>query len=237
MAKANGSYDRESGTKALHLVSVSEHHRFSASESADKSNEITAIPALLSCLTWQVVLSHSMRWGLKKVLLIRFIPQVQIIFSVLNQIIPRCFNRWNSGFSKCRRMPLPTPREHTTESGHHRHTHRLDTLGGLFAAPIKQTRGQDCKVLSSWNGLVGYGTKPPTKCSSTSAVCRIAPNCRCHSPALGIENGLHWILDVTFGEDACRVRSPCTPQSGTASLCRQCAQSSRLKQTKPQAEV
>jgi predicted transposase YbfD/YdcC len=29
----------------------------------------------------------------------------------------------------------------------------------------------------------------------------------------GIENGLHWSLDVTFGEDACRVRSLHTPHN------------------------
>jgi len=166
-----------------------------------------------SCLTWQVVLSLD-AMGTQKVLLIRFIPQVQIIFSVLNQIIPRCFNRWNSGFSKCRRMAPYPPREHTTESGHHRiDTRTVWTLSvDSFAAPIK-TRGQDCKVLSSWNGLVGYGTKPPTKCSSSAVCRRIAQNCRCHSPALGIENGLHWILDVTFGEDACRVRSLHAPHN------------------------
>jgi len=146
-------------------------------------------PHFWSCLTWQVVLSHLMRWGLKKVLLIRFIPQ-QIIFSVLNQIIPRCFNRWNSGFSKCRRMALPTPREHTTESGHHRiDTRTVWTLGGLVCCPIKQTRGQDCIVIVErtrrlWN-------KTTHEVQFYSAVCRIAPNCRCHSPALGIENGLH----------------------------------------------
>jgi len=195
-------------------------------------------PHFWSCLTWQVVLSHSMRWGLKKVLLIRFIPQVQIIFSVLIKSSHAVSTGGTVVSANAGGWLLPTPRTHTTESGHHRiDTRTVWTLSvDSFAAPIKQTRGQDC-VLSSWNGLVG--TKPPTKCSSTSAVCRrIAPNCRCHSPALGIENGLHWILDVTFGEDACTVRSPCTPQSGTVtSLCRQCAQSSRLKQTKPQAEV
>jgi predicted transposase YbfD/YdcC len=29
----------------------------------------------------------------------------------------------------------------------------------------------------------------------------------------GIENQLHWVLDVTFGEDACRIRSGDAPQN------------------------
>lgn len=48
-----GSYDRESGTKALHLVSAwATEHRLVLAQSKvqDKSNEITAIPALLELL-------------------------------------------------------------------------------------------------------------------------------------------------------------------------------------------
>lgn len=39
----------------------------------------------------------------------------------------------------------------------------------------------------------------------------------------GIENSLHWTLDVTFGEDDCRVRSLHAPHNlaMSASLCRQ----------------
>jgi predicted transposase YbfD/YdcC len=39
---------------------------------------------------------------------------------------------------------------------------------------------------------------------------RIAPAIRQH---WGIENSLHWTLDVTFGEDACRVRSLHAPHN------------------------
>jgi len=41
--------------------------------------------------------------------------------------------------------------------------------------PSKQTRGQDCKVLSSWNGLVGYGTKPPTSAVLPQQFAAVAP--------------------------------------------------------------
>ena len=29
----------------------------------------------------------------------------------------------------------------------------------------------------------------------------------------GVENGLHWTLDLTFSEDACRVRTSHAPQN------------------------
>jgi len=208
--------------------------RFSASVQ-DKSNEITAIPALLSCLTWQVVLSHRCD-GDSKVLLIRFIPQVQIIFSVLNQIIPRCFNRWNSGFSKCRRMAPYPPHVNTPLS--------LDITASTHA-PFGHSRWTAALYQAdAWAGLQychrGTDSSVMEQNHPRSAVLSAVPP---HSPKLPLFASIGGkrtalILDVTFGEDACRVRSPCTPQSGTVtSLCRQCAQSSRLKQTKPQAEV
>jgi len=39
---------------------------------------------------------------------------------------------------------------------------------------------------------------------------RIAHAIRAH---WGIENQLHWVLDVTFGEDACRIRSGHGPEN------------------------
>ena len=51
-----GSYDRQSGSKALHFVSAwaSEHRLVLAQTKVqDKSNEITAIPALLELLNIQ----------------------------------------------------------------------------------------------------------------------------------------------------------------------------------------
>jgi len=162
--------------QSLHLVSAwaSEHRLVLAQAKVqDKSNEITAIPT--SGVAWPGRLYCLDAMGTKKYCSSDS-PQVQIIFSVLNQIIPRCFNRWNSGFSKCRRMapypPVNTPLSLDITAS----THAPFGLGGLVCCPLSSRRGQDCKVLSSWNGLVGYGTKPPTKCSSTSAVCRrIAP--------------------------------------------------------------
>jgi len=54
------------------------------------------------------------------------------------------------------------PREHTTESGHHRiDTRTVWTLSVDSFAALYQADAWAANV-SSWNGLVGYGTKPPT---------------------------------------------------------------------------
>jgi len=107
----------------------------------DKSNEITAIPALL-LLDLAGCIVTSMRWGLKSIAHQIHTAGADYILS-LKSNHPTLFQQVEQWFQQMQADgSLPTPREHTTESGHHRiDTHRLDTLGGLFAAPIKQTCG------------------------------------------------------------------------------------------------
>ena len=67
-----GSYDRESKLKALHTVSAwaSEHRLILGQTKVScKSNEITAIPALLKLWTYPAVLLPLMQWVHKNQLL------------------------------------------------------------------------------------------------------------------------------------------------------------------------
>jgi len=200
--------------------------RFSASES-DKSNEITAIPALLELLDL-AGLSHLDAMGTQKSIAHQIHTAGADYILSLKSNHPTLFQQVEQ-WSKCRRMAPYPPHVNTPLSlditastrtvWHSRWTRLLPSQAdaGRTAVIVERTR-------RLWN--------KPTKCSSTSAVCRIG---RCLPASIGDWKRTALILDVTFGEDACRVRSPCTPQSGTVtSLCRQCAQSSRLKQTKPQ---
>jgi len=83
--------------------------RFSASESADKSNEITAIPALLELLDLSCIVTLDLRWGLKKSIAHQIHTAGADYILSLKSNHPRCFNRWNSGFSKCGRMASYPP--------------------------------------------------------------------------------------------------------------------------------
>jgi len=206
----------------LHLVSAwaSEHRLVLAQAKVqDKSNEITAIPALLELLDLAGC-SHTRCDGDSKILLIS-LPQVQIIFSVLNQIIPRCFNRWNSGFSKCRRMAPYPPHVNTPLSlDITASTRTVWTLSVDSFAPLSSRRG----LLHCHRGTdSSVMEQNHPRCSSTSAVCRQKPQ----TAAIRQHWGLQWILDVTVKMP---VGSPCTHVAPSM-------QSSRLKQTKPQAEV
>jgi len=124
--------------------------------------------------------------GTQKVLLIRFIPQVQIIFSVLNQIIPRCFNRWNSGFSKCRRMAPYPPHVNTPLSLDITASTHAPTLGGLVCCPYQA---------DAWAGLQychrGTDSSVMEQNHPRSAVLSSLPP---HSPKIAAAIRQHWGL-------------------------------------------
>lgn len=106
---------------------------------------------------------------------------------------------------------VPTCYNETVEKGHGRiETRRYRILGldGITAA-------------SDWKGLAAIGLAETSiesgdKTSSElryyllsfSDVCRFAEAVRGH---WGVENSLHWVLDVTFSEDDCRVRTDHAP--------------------------
>ncbi len=112
---------------------------------------------------------------------------------------------------------LPTPTQHTLEAGHHRtEIRKVWTLSLNQFSSLHQA--------GDWAGLQTIVVVERTRrlwnqntheiqfyLSSLSAASpRIAAAIRQH---WGIENSLHWTLDVTFAEDDCRVRSLQSPHN------------------------
>jgi len=85
-----------------------------------------------------------MRWGLKSIAHQIHTAGADYILS-LKSNHPTLFQQVEQWFQQMQADGSPTPREHTTESGHHRiDTRTVWTLSvDSFAASIKQTRGQD----------------------------------------------------------------------------------------------
>lgn len=119
-----GSYDRQTGKQALHLVSAwATEHRLVLAQTKvqDKSNEITAIPALLELLdiTGCIVTLDAM--GTQKTIAQQIYTAKADYILSLKANHPTLFQDVDTWFETARAAAtLPTPTEHTLEAGHHR---------------------------------------------------------------------------------------------------------------------
>lgn len=184
----------------------------------DKSNEITAIPALLELLNIKGCIVTLDAMGTQKSLAAQ-IQQAQADYILcLKANHPTLFQQVEDFFKTVRAEGnLPMPSEHTTEAGHHRTEIRkvwtlsLDQLPPLYQA--EEWVGLQTIVLVERTRYLWNQTTHEIQFYLSSLPAdspRIAAAIRQH---WGIENSLHWTLDVTFGEDNCRVRSLHAPHN------------------------
>jgi len=143
----------------------------------DKSNEITAIPALLELLDVKGCIVTLMPWAPKTIAAQIQRAQADYILC-LKANHPTLFQQIDTWFETARAEgTLPIPSEHTAEAGHHRtEIRKVWTFSPI--APIRQRNGWDCKQLSSSNVPAICGIKPLTRFSSTLAVCLQRVGCR-----------------------------------------------------------
>ena len=168
-----GSYDREAGCKALHLVSAwASGHRLVLAQAKvqDKSNEITAIPALLELLELKGCIVTLDAMGTKNCIAAQ-IHQAQADYILnLKANHPTLFQGVDDWFKTARDQgTLPTPLEHTTEAGHHRIEIRSCGHSASTNCPpcIRRMNGWGFSLSSSSNARTICGTKLPMKFSFT----------------------------------------------------------------------
>lgn len=218
-----GSYDREQQKSALHMVSAwaSDHRLVLAQvKVADKSNEITAIPALLELLDLAGCIITIDAMGTQTAIAAQIQQANANYVLALKANHPTLFQQVKDWFDFAQSQKfagIDISFNERVETGHHRLEKRC-----CWSVPVSQLptlyKQADWVGLKSvvmvvrvrhlWNKTTRFVQFYLTSLESDAQ--KLGRVIRQH---WGIENKLHWTLDVTFGEDACRIRTGHAPQN------------------------
>jgi predicted transposase YbfD/YdcC len=212
------SHDRTAGKGPLHLVGAwATAHRLLLGEVAvdAKSNEITALPALLKGLALDGCIVTIDAMGCQREVARTIIAQgADYVLALkgnqgtLHQDVQELFAAAHTPVLR----DLLHDQQHSVESGHGRLEWRRHwTIADPAAMAYLNPTG-------TWAGLRSVGMVERERQVGADRshevwyyLSSLDGNARAFAAAVrdhwGIENGLHWVLDVAFAEDSCRVRT------------------------------
>lgn len=217
------SYDRNQSQKPLHIVSAwSASHQLVLGQKKvnKKSNEVTAIPALLELLEIEKSIITIDAMGCQKeiaALIIKKKGDYLLALKGNQKLLHKDVKDW---FELARKEEF-AGREHSyyqqIEGGHHRVEKRQIWTVAVSELPSLHNQ-------SLWTGLktVVMVVSERRLWNKTTTEVRfylssLASNAEKISQAIrshwGIENSLHWTLDVTFSEDKSRIRKDNSPEN------------------------
>lgn len=218
-----GSYDRNQGKSALHLISAwSSTQRLVLGQMKveNKSNEITAIPALLELLdiTGSIITIDAM--GTQTEIANKIIEKKGDYVLALKANHPTLYNQVQQWFETAQAQNfhgVDVSYAKRIETGHHRREIRE-----VWTVPVTAIPQLDQPKI--WAGLQSVVMIVPVRHlwnKTTREVqfylTSLHSNAQLIGQAIrkhwGIENQAHWTLDCTFAEDACRIRSFHSPRN------------------------
>jgi predicted transposase YbfD/YdcC len=210
------SHDRANGLGALHTVSVwASEFGLSLGQvaCAEKSNEITAIPELLRLVDIQGTIITIDAMGTQKAIAAQIVDgKADFVLALkgnqetLHQaVIDYIDEQINKGFVGCK------ARHHMTkEKGHGR-----EEIRSYYQMPVPK----DLNGLDLWKGLKSIGMATlicvrdgketiETRYYISSLEVKVKQFAHAIRSHWGIENGLHWSLDMIYRDDESRIREP-----------------------------
>lgn len=211
------SFDTATGKSALHVVSAwASQLRICLGQVAvdGKSNEITAVPKLLELLelTGAVVTLDAMHCQKGTTAAIRAKKADYVITVKANQ--PTLHDAVQQFFLDAANRDYQGVRIHKTTERNRGRVERREVY--VAPAPAELSESGEWVGLRSIGMIYRYrhdGDESHTVTFFISSlpprVKRIARHVRGH---WGVENSLHWVLDVTFAEDASRIRKDNSPE-------------------------
>jgi predicted transposase YbfD/YdcC len=216
------SYDKEAGLKAIHMVSAwaTENRLVLGQVKVDKkSNEITAIPELLKTLELSGTLVTIDAMGCQKEIVKLLTEQDADYVITLKKNQGQLYKNVEQLFKEAIRTEFQGIQHsayHTREQAHG----RSEIRHYLMLTDIDERVDPNHK----WQNLksVGLVESVRTVAGKTTVETRyyissLPNNAELFGQSVrshwGIENSLHWVLDVALNEDDCRIRKDNAPEN------------------------